>query len=94
MTARASPRPPLRRGARETLNPHREGARKPGRAAVPSVRENRVSHLSRQHRTGKQWLRTSPSAAPPGVLPSWQRASRGETAGAARGAWRHTVDIA
>jgi hypothetical protein len=70
MTARASPRPLLRRGAREALNPHREGARKLGRVAVPSVRENRMSHLSRQHRTGKPWLRTSPSAASLGVLPS------------------------
>jgi hypothetical protein len=39
MTARESPRPPLRGGARKAINPHREGASRPGRAAVPSVRE-------------------------------------------------------
>ena len=73
MTARESPPPPLMSGAREALNPHREDARRHGRAAVPSVREDRVSHIARQHKTVKHWIMTSHRAAPPQEPLGWQR---------------------
>src|SRR2546425_7330781 len=59
MTARESPQPPLRSGAREAINSYREDARRHGRAAVPWVREDRVSHIARQHKTVKHWIMTS-----------------------------------
>ena len=59
MTARESPQPPRRSGAREALTPHREDARRHGRAAVPAGREDRVSPLARQHKTVKHWIMTS-----------------------------------
>jgi hypothetical protein len=74
MTARESPRPPRRSRAWEAINPHREGARRHGRAAVPSGRKDRVSHFARQPRTVKESIRTSHRAAPPQESLGWQRA--------------------
>jgi hypothetical protein len=84
MTARESPQPPLRSGARKAINPYREDARRHGRAAVPWVREDRVSHISRQHKTVKHWIMMSHRGAPPQEPLYWQWGETGGAAGAAR----------
>ena len=92
MTAREPPQPCIRSGVHEAVKPCREGARRPRRAAVPWVREDRVAHLPRAHGTVTRGIMTSQSAASPGALPDEQRA-REEAAGAARVAWCHSADM-
>ena len=69
---------------REAINPYQEDARRHGRAAVPLVCEDRVSHISRPHKTVKHWIMTSHRGAPPQEPLGWQWVETGGAAGAAR----------